>query len=1332
MEDRWRLGRAGILNVYQYANEVLSFGDGRLLLRGVNGSGKSTAMNMLLPFLLDGDTRRIDAAGEQSGVLKSWMLSGREDPQPIGYLWVEFAMGDEYLTCGCGIRANRSSDTVLTWWWITPRRPGVDLDLVQDSRPLSAEGLRALIGSDAVFRQEDRKAYREEVRRRLFGGAEIDQHIRLLHVVRSPRVGDRIDQELPSYLHDALPQLSEAALADAAQPLDDLEEHRRNVGELARTVSTLSALQEVYGDYCRSELRRRAESALGLVAAAEHSRRAVARARSDLREAEKAMDAAAARVESLSARERELRVELQGLRDLPGYKEGAQLDDLRGHVRGQADVLKGAEGELDRRRANEGSSRYDLVNAWSTSRQDHADLGSVLHELSDEVLSAGLTAAAPDLPALGTYQLDEQGGLEAPREVSGDLVIARLSEVRAAAQHRRGDLDEVRRELKLVAATAEGLAVATRELEAAEQELQRRREALAECTSELDGATTEWRWALTDWVGDLAAELATSQLPPPAGVALDAGLADRRTEVRGALQPEVDRLVVHHERAVAAAEAAAGHQRSAVDEAAAELGGLEAMSMPEPPAQAWQRPDRGAVLAELVDFVEETDEPTRAAIEAAMEAGGLLTAEVRPDGALLVDAGTLLAFPQAAVADPLSRYLVAVQGADPVVRRVLESVSTDPSDLDLEGVTVVTLDGRFRTGVLTGRHHKGRAEHIGLAARRERLERLRAEARQRLVAEKETLATIERELRAATARRDSAAALRSVFPAGEAVDAAVLALRMAMDAVLAAKGLTAARADVRRLADDAHADAVDKSRRVAANLGLVADEDALQRVEASVGAALSAVDRTGNAVRVLLRSVVDWGKAAGRWTESFSAASLGEKAVAAARVELDRLSTRLATLEDQFGAAYEEILDRVRSSEEHLETTETVLEQARQAHLHCNTTKAQAAGNVDLQSRTAAEDEQRALGALPQLKRTLAVPGLAESVSADPTWVAAPVEESVAGLRELAVRIQAHASGGESRDVAADGVRQSLRQRRDSLGAGWDAEDRQADESLPMTVEINGPEGRLPLASAVSVVQARLSELSALLSSEQDDALRNLLQGLVAREVADKLHAASGLVARMNRRLDSITTAHGIGVSIRWRRREGLDPARAEMVTLLAKQPDLRTAEEDSRLREVIASQLDFARREDPDASYSYLVGSILDYRSWHEITLLLKRPGRPDERLTRRTPLSEGEKKIVSYLPLFAAVAASCDSLAEGAPAAPRFLLLDDAFAKVSEDNHPKLFGLLVELDLDFIATSERLWGTYATVPKLAITEVIRDASLGVVVLEHSRWDGASRTSSS
>src|ERR1019366_5830944 len=107
-----------------------------------------------------------------------------------------------------------------------------------------------------------------------------------------------------------------------------------------------------------------------------------------------------------------------------------------------------------------------------------------------------------------------------------------------------------------------------------------------------------------------------------------------------------------------------------------------------------------------------------------------------------------------------------------------------------------------------------------------------------------------------------------------------------------------------------------------------------------------------------------------------------------------------------------------------------------------------------------------------------------------------------------------------------------------------------------LAIEINGPQGRFPLAVAIVTVATRVRELTALLSREQDGALRNLLQGLVAREVAEKFHAAGDLIKRMNGRLDAISTAHGIGVSLRWRRRDGLDPEVVTMVDLLSRPPD--------------------------------------------------------------------------------------------------------------------------------------------------------------------------------
>ena len=50
---------------------------------------------------------------------------------------------------------------------------------------------------------------------------------------------------------------------------------------------------------------------------------------------------------------------------------------------------------------------------------------------------------------------------------------------------------------------------------------------------------------------------------------------------------------------------------------------------------------------------------------------------------------------------------------------------------------------------------------------------------------------------------------------------------------------------------------------------------------------------------------------------------------------------------------------------------------------------------------------------------------------------------------------------------------------------------------------------------------------------------------------------------------------------------------------------------------------------------------------------------------------------------------------------------------------------ALLVELDLDFIITSERLWGCFPTVPSLHIYECLRDPGTRGVATVHFTWDG-------
>jgi hypothetical protein len=274
-------------------------------------------------------------------------------------------------------------------------------------------------------------------------------------------------------------------------------------------------------------------------------------------------------------------------------------------------------------------------------------------------------------------------------------------------------------------------------------------------------------------------------------------------------------------------------------------------------------------------------------------------------------------------------------------------------------------------------------------------------------------------------------------------------------------------------------------------------------------------------------------------------------------------------------------------------------------------------------------------------------------------------------------------------------------------------------------VHVTGP-NRAVLAQMVHRVAVQRRRATSLLSAHQDQALRNLLHGRIAREVADALFAARELVDRMNRILRGVTSSQGIGVKLQWRPRSDLDTDTATALELLGTHPDLRSPEDDDRVREAVKGLVEQARSENPEASYRTVIGEILDYRTWHEMRIYLRRPGRSDELLTRRTTLSEGEKKLVTVLPMASAAAASAAAHDPHGVGAPRLVLLDDAFAKVSEDNHAKLFGLLVDLDVDFVVTSERLWGTHPNVPALAITEVLRDPELRAIALVHYRWNGS------
>ena len=130
MSTEWQINRIGMLDFWYYDEQEFEFLDGRMLLRGANGSGKSVTMQSFIPLLLDGNMRpeRLDPFGSRARKMENYLLEegdGREER--TGYLYMELKRedSDSYTTIGMGIRARRNKKLDTWYFCVTEDRKSV-------------------------------------------------------------------------------------------------------------------------------------------------------------------------------------------------------------------------------------------------------------------------------------------------------------------------------------------------------------------------------------------------------------------------------------------------------------------------------------------------------------------------------------------------------------------------------------------------------------------------------------------------------------------------------------------------------------------------------------------------------------------------------------------------------------------------------------------------------------------------------------------------------------------------------------------------------------------------------------------------------------------------------------------------------------------------------------------------------------------------------------------------------------------------------------------------------------------------------------------------------
>jgi hypothetical protein len=335
MRERWQPLRSGVVNLYRYDVEEFHYAEGRLLLRGNNGSGKSRVLALQLPFLLDGEVTpaRVEPDGDVAKRIEWNLLMGRHKDR-TGYSWIEFgrraADGTvSFCTLGCGLRAVEGHTGLHSrWFFVTARRIGRDFFLLNEQRiPFGRERLAEQLGTGGrVLQKAD--DYRRAVDEALFGlgpryGALIDLLLRL----RRPQLTRKLDEnELPEALSEALPTLSATIVDEVAESFRGLQADKDTLRDFVSTRDAVGAFLREYAGYLRIAVRRRAAEVRTSQSAYEHTQRSA-------RDAQTRLDEASAALALLAAVQGELQMQLAAVesdeRTLAESPEMKTADEIR-------------------------------------------------------------------------------------------------------------------------------------------------------------------------------------------------------------------------------------------------------------------------------------------------------------------------------------------------------------------------------------------------------------------------------------------------------------------------------------------------------------------------------------------------------------------------------------------------------------------------------------------------------------------------------------------------------------------------------------------------------------------------------------------------------------------------------------------------------------------------------------------------------------------------------------------------------------------------------------------------------------------------------------------
>lgn len=1303
---RWRLVSAGLSNVWRYGDLVLPAQSGRLLLRGPNGTGKTTALEALWPFLLDLDKTKLRAGQSRTTTLTSLMREGWSERKRVGYAWLTFAGPVDEQTRSYGARlvlSNGSTPVVRTEPFWIPGEPLEDMPLTGPGRATltTAEAFREVVehAGGRVFHDVDE--YVADLGNQVFSASRRDLLALAdrIRTVRNPNLLAATSSDAAAQaLREALPGVSAEVIESTGEALAATEETRQALERDEEAAVTLTRFAEVWAGHAADVAGRSAERAAQARQALAAARRALTARESELGTATSELEAAQREVAAVALEDQTASAEVSAIEKSPAYLAVGRLADRR-----QAADAEAGEARAQLSRLTEHNDR---------ARRDTQGARAEAEQLARAVAGAGAEAAAHDPAAsdrrpvvavlgrpqsvltVGEVSVDPGTGLSVATDPdllgeasAGWAALATGHDTTAAG------VDLLVREHRTVAAEHERASQAAGRADLAEQAADRESQRRDRAAEAARAAVRDLRQRVLAWLSS-SADLTADDTQDPLSAqdvtdAADTEPAAFLAMVAGWSAAARDRAAYRAAELEAVAGRVAGQARELREQATVLRGRVEQLRSGELlvlPRPDWAGPGQDeTAFGTAVDWGDAVPQPVRDHVESALAAAGVLGA------ALEQDAARTPAWSLRADGPPVAQSLAGLLTVDPghpraaLAARVLDRIGLTDTAEDLpEAPAVVGRDGTFRFGVLAGRapgtddpELLPDASHIGAAYRQAaalaEADRLEAEA-DRIELEAGGLDTRAAELRArAVGVRRRAGAFPDTEPLAGAERGRAAAAVAATESRAAADEAT----DVLRAARE-------RAARVAAAWADKAKAMGLpQELDALVGAGESA-RRTAEGLRRCATAMTGHQSALVRLRSRVAnladdRARLGgwHAAAVEAHDRAARARAEYAELEETHGQEAAGLTRRLQAAQVRVAAARTAAPPAAALLRRSDSEAATTAERVASAQDRVVEAEPPAAATVAALRSLLAVPGVADAVLGE----AAPEPEDSPLLRQVTGATAAVTPYGKKR------LADEHEQARAQLAGVWAIDRAEGHGDELDTYQCTHDGDLLAPSAAASHARALAERARERLHEAEESALRDFIVGRLPAAIGRAWLEQRDWVAGVNRKMGSASASSGVGVRVRTSLRDDLSPTQRTVHGLACRRSAAtRSAEDDRELADALKALLGAADGE----TVTDRVRAAVDVRDWVRVDYLVHRPGEPEpKRWTRNTGLSGGERRLVILAPMLAAVAAIYDNLP---PTALRLAALDEVPAEVDERGREGLARYVAELDLDVICTSY-LW---------------------------------------